>query len=684
VREFGIIIFGFVLLFHSNLYADENGIKIEDYSSYYNPAQHISYLVDNNNKLKITDIIQQKYQEKFIHENKEILNFGLTTSTIWLKVLIENGLEDSPFLNIENPAIDTIEYFLFKKEGQFVHHTLTGNFPNSKPRSLKAGNWFIDLHLEEQDEYICYLKINSNSTQLNLPMSISSLEYQYEINSNKNIWNGVYFGLILFLFIYNIFLFSSIKDTSYLYFAIYILGAGFHFALVKGFGLEHLWNNYTSYTHLTPITGSVSMIFCALFTIRFFNSSRRTPIIHFLMQVIIGFYIVVATIKFVGYQALSMQILYYIVALSTILKVALAIVAWIEGFKASKYYLLGWSFFVVGFILLILRDNGIIETTFYNKHVLQISSILSILFIAFAISKKINIYIDKKNEAQKLALTTAIENEKLISNQNQLLEAKVNQRTIDLEQTITTLSKQRQDLSEANGFKDKVLSIISHDLKSPLSSLAGMLNLMKLTSISEIERTDVVNNLETALNNTHNLLDNILDWADKHQRNPNETIEIELYSSVEEIFELFKYQAGIKEIHLRNKTQRGYFVNTNKNMIQLVLRNLISNAIKFTPKNGSITISMKEEFQNLLIYVADTGIGMSQETMNNLFKVDKYTTTLGTENEKGTGLGLKLCKEFVGKFNGEFSVASELNMGSTFTVKLKNIIPILESVASCN
>jgi signal transduction histidine kinase len=300
--------------------------------------------------------------------------------------------------------------------------------------------------------------------------------------------------------------------------------------------------------------------------------------------------------------------------------------------------------------------------------------------MSFALSKKINVYIKNKNEAYQLAVKTALENEKLISSQNMQLEARVYQRTIDLEQSISTLSRQRKELHEANNFKDKVLSIISHDLKSPIATLAGMLSIMKMKSLTELERGNVVENLEVALKNTKILLDNILAWAHKNNNDSKETNEVEIYSCVDGIFDLFKFQANEKQIVLKNNIEPNFYIQVHENMFQLVLRNLISNALKFTPKRGTVTVEMKEEFQNILISVKDSGIGMSKEVMENLFNSNKHTSTRGTENEKGTGLGLKLCKEFVDKYNGELSVESEPGNGTVITVKLRGAIPVLQTV----
>ena len=115
-------------------------------------------------------------------------------------------------------------------------------------------------------------------------------------------------------------------------------------------------------------------------------------------------------------------------------------------------------------------------------------------------------------------------------------------------------------------------------------------------------------------------------------------------------------------------------------MIQLVLRNLIPNSIKSTPKNGLIEIGMEQDVPNLLLFVKDTGIGMSREIIENLFKSNVHTSTRGTENEKGTGLGLKLCKEFLEKMNGSIEVESQPGEGTTFTILLHNAVPELEVI----
>lgn len=652
-------------------------VRIEEDSRFYNPAFSSSYLIDERSKLEINDIIRSEYQNKFIPNSNEIPEFGLISASIWFSFPIQNLLKTSPYLEIGNPALDTIEYFLFNKEGALVHHHLTGNFKKVEDRTIGSRQVMIDMNLDGNALYTCYLRINSKTSSTIVPMRIASIKKYYESRHSDSIWQGIYFGLILFLVIYNFFLFFSLKELSYLYFALFICCIGLMFALFKGFGILYIWSSFPYFNQLTPLIGALAGIFIILFTSSFLNSSVKTPKLQPWLLAVTSFYFMVIGLNLAGFQLIATKLLEYNSVVVLFFLVFVAIKAWKDGYEPSKYYLLAWSFFVAGFILFICRENGLMEANFILGNILQISSTITILFMSFALSRKINIYIDKRNEAQTLALKVAIENEKLISNQNQLLEAKVNQRTFDLEQTISKLSRQRKDLHEANSFKDKIFSIISHDMKDPIATLAGLLNLMKMKALDENERTSVVNSLELTLKSTKVLLDNILAWANKNDQ--KEIDEIEVYELVKEVFNLFSFQAKTKNIQLINKAEEGFFISANKSMLQLVLRNLVSNALKFTERNGTIEISIKQNFLNLFLYVEDSGVGMNNEVISRLFETNNHLSTRGTENEKGTGLGLKLCKEFLDKCNGSLAVKSKVGEGSTFTVKLKNCIPILEA-----
>jgi signal transduction histidine kinase len=680
LRRLVFIILGFVFLLDVNVKAKDKSLLIDSESKFFNPSYHIAVLPDPENTLVIQDILKSEVSQKFQKYDDEVIHLENSGSSYWLKFNIRNFISTSPYLEINNIALDTIEYFLLNSQGILVHHEITGNSVKVQDRAVKSAHLLINMHLEKNELYTCFIKVNATAPLIVIPLRIASLEKFYESIHGKYLWLGIYFGLILFLFVYNLFLFISIRDTSYLFFSLFIGCTGLLFSLNSGIGKALFWESLPTTIFWVPVLGAASSTLMVLFSARFLNSRIETPKLHPWLVALMIINIPLILLNIFGFSDLAVKLILYNSVMSLFFLMFLAVKSWRSGYQPAKFYLLSWSFHVLGIVLSLFVESMIIELDINVNQILQISSIISIFFMSFALSKKINIYIERRNEAQKLMLKTVMENEKLISNQNQLLEAKVHQRTIDLEQTISTLSKQRKDLHDANSFKDKVFSIISHDLKSPITSLAGLLQIMKMKTLNEEERSRAIDSLEIALKGARNLLDNILAWANKNRNASDEVEEIELYGLVEEIFQIFQFQAESKSIRLDNLVEPGFHIISNRDMLQLVIRNLVSNALKFTKKNGSVEIGMRQDYLNIEIFVKDSGVGMSEEMISSLFKSNRHNSTRGTENEKGTGLGLMLCKEFVEKHNGSIHVKSQLKVGSTFTLTLNNAVPILETV----
>ena len=238
---------------------------------------------------------------------------------------------------------------------------------------------------------------------------------------------------------------------------------------------------------------------------------------------------------------------------------------------------------------------------------------------------------------------------------------------------ITDLNSQ---LRELNASKDKFFSIIAHDLKNPLGTFKNITNMMHESSESftESERADLIKLMEESAGNVYTLLENLLEWS-MSQRGKIifSPVEIELKYFTESTINIINPLAQAKNTEITNKIPKSIFVKADENMLNTVIRNLLSNAVKFTPKGGKIEIGITETKSSddyTTIYVRDTGIGMSEDIIDKLFRIDETVTSLGTEGEKGTGLGLILCKEFVEKHGGKIWVESEEGKGSTFYFSL--------------
>jgi signal transduction histidine kinase len=264
------------------------------------------------------------------------------------------------------------------------------------------------------------------------------------------------------------------------------------------------------------------------------------------------------------------------------------------------------------------------------------------------------------------------------------LEIKVNERTQQLSESVMKLNaeiehhKETQlQLKSINAAKDKFFSIIAHDLKTPFHALLGYTNLL-MHSIKDHD-WDTTNKyivlIRTATVNAYNLLENLLVWAGSQTENFKfSPVLFNIKDSILEIISLVENQALAKNISISNKVDN-IEIYADKYMIDTVLRNLLSNAVKFTHLNGAINIDFEEEENDYKICVSDNGIGIADKDIDKLFRIDTKHTTLGTHDEKGTGLGLVLCKEFVEKHNGRIWVESVLNKGSKFCFTLPESNP---------
>ncbi|MBM2814363.1 MAG: sensor signal transduction histidine kinase [Ignavibacteria bacterium] len=233
------------------------------------------------------------------------------------------------------------------------------------------------------------------------------------------------------------------------------------------------------------------------------------------------------------------------------------------------------------------------------------------------------------------------------------------------------IRKSAEELKELNATKDKFFSIIAHDLKNPMGNLKQLLNLVwsEFNNITSYELREYIDSLNQSAQRTYNLLENLLDWSGMQRgRFKYEPEDIDLYEIAFNTVYTLNSNATEKNIKLINEIQPDTFVLCDKEMIMTVVRNLTSNAIKFTIPGGSIVISaiINNENEHVEVTVTDNGIGISEENITQLFKIDANISTPGTADEKGTGLGLILCKEFIEKHGSRISVESQTGVGSSF------------------
>jgi len=267
-----------------------------------------------------------------------------------------------------------------------------------------------------------------------------------------------------------------------------------------------------------------------------------------------------------------------------------------------------------------------------------------------------------------------------LKNDKKFLEQKVEERTMQIEEQKRLIVAKNIELRDLNLTKDKLFSIIGHDLGNQFNTIMGYLEVlvMDIKKMKPKEAHFHLNNVYNASIHAYELLENLLTWA-RMQTNLIDYIPaiINVSEKINETIGLFEAAARKKNIKMEATIDKEIFIYADVNMFNTILRNLVGNAIKFTNENGTVTITTFRNNDFCEVSVHDNGIGIPQENIQQLFRIDNKHKARGTNGEKGTGLGLVLCREFVERQNGKIHVESEMGKGSRFSFSL----PVKENIA---
>jgi two-component system sensor histidine kinase/response regulator len=303
------------------------------------------------------------------------------------------------------------------------------------------------------------------------------------------------------------------------------------------------------------------------------------------------------------------------------------------------------------FMLVVINKEyhyQLVTSNFFLYLFNQITAILFIFYALFLIKKESTLY-----QFGILATNRALQetNEKI-----EKQKAEIEQKAIELD--------------ELNSLKNKLFSVISHDMKTPMYALRNLFRSMQQQNMSGNEIKAIIPDVVTDLNYTTGLMENLLHWVKSQMQSASISPDaISMEDITDDAIHVHHLQAATKKISVRRDMDESFIVFADRDMVKLVLRNLLSNAIKFTPEKGKIIISLKKESSYCRISIIDNGIGMDQDALQKI-QENNYYSTNGTAKESGTGLGLMLSKDFLAKNGGSLSIESNPEKGSVFSFTL--------------
>jgi len=310
------------------------------------------------------------------------------------------------------------------------------------------------------------------------------------------------------------------------------------------------------------------------------------------------------------------------------------------------------------FILSVVLKDFIYQVELENKVLYLCNQALAIVFIFYGLY-----LIKKENTEYQIRLLK----------QNRALHKKnieIQKQKEIIGHKAKLLQSQKKELKQLDALKNRLFSVISHDLKSPMYAMRNLFQNMQQYDLPAEEVKSMVPDVLNDLNYTIGLMENLLQWSKSQmQADSVRAQEIDLSQLINDVIVLLRLQAEAKQVAIASMVSEATHVYADRDMINLVLRNLLSNAIKFTPEKGSIVIGINQHSYFVEVYVQDSGQGITREAIEKINENNFYTTK-GTASESGTGLGLMLCKEFLAKHGGKMHIESEPGKGSIFSFTL--------------
>jgi signal transduction histidine kinase len=521
------------------------------------------------------------------------------------------------------------------------------------------------------------------------------------------------------MLLYNLFIYFTVRDNSYLYYVSYIFTVLLTQIGVFGITFQYLWPNSPRFEELSllvfpPLSGITGMAFMQ----HFLHSKSFLPKFNKISYVLYGIYVISFILIFLGKKMESFQLTQVTAMLVSLFMLVSAIIISRKGSRPARFFLIAWTIFLIGIVIFVMSDSGAIAYSNFTVYTMPVGSALEVVLLSFALADKINTYRKETAAAQLEALMRAEENEKIIKEQNVVLEGKVEERTVELKQSNEELSKTLTDLKETQSQlveSEKMASLgqltagIAHEINNPINFVTSNVRPLKrdvdlliniITQVEEVATKDISSEEKQTLINgvkTEYDYDYLKEEIEFLLKGINEgssrTAEIvkglRIFSRVDEddlkradINEGLDSTITIinNQLNGKIKINRNYgnlpLVECYPGKLNQVFLNLLSNAIyaihdKFKEvAGGEVVISTHTQDNSVLISFKDNGVGMNDATMKKLFEPFFTTKPVG----EGTGLGLSISYNTVKKHNGTISVKSVQDEGTEFIIE----IPIIQ------
>jgi two-component system, sensor histidine kinase LadS len=582
---------------------------LNDQNASFRLDRSMSILRDEKNTFKIEQLASDP--SLFFLDKNASLSSGITTGSMWLYFKIKNQSNRSRwYFEIGSPSVYEIDIYRIDSLGNYIH-TQAGTKYDFHSRTIKSNQQIIPVDISKGETAVFYIRLKSK-VFLRATARVASLQEIYQSNHAQDLFNGAYFGLLLALMLYNLFVFISLQDKTYFYYLLYVLFFGLNIACLKGYAIEFLWPE--------EVRLNSSAIFCALcilcgltFTNSFLQLDQYAPRIYKLRWIVYLSLVVVVLLVMMGYDQWGYLLIIYNPAY---VYHFVGITVYRKGFKPAKYYVVGFGVLVIGIVLFDMKEYGLLETNLFTDNVLQIGSACEAVILSLAMADKLNFYVKKKEEIQRQALLQATQFS------HKLIQSQENER-----------KRIAADLHDSLGqsiilIKNKVLLLKSQkdnsqQLETHLNTLVEM----------------VTDTIQEVRNISYKLRPFQLDLLG---------LTHSIKSLVEEVAEVSKISFQIKCDPIDQ-----VFSKDNEINIYRIVQECLNNMVKHSYATHGIILVRKTE-TNILLHIEDNGNGFVYQK----------------KPEYAQGFGITGIKERLNILGGKLSITDALPHGTIIEINI--------------
>lgn len=601
----------------------------------------MAYFIDSSDSVTAADLLVDFNQNQLTGNDWQQVqgtapNLGFVSDTVWLKFVIPApGKSDKKLLEIANHKIASLDVFVVRpvdQEWQLVQHFQASDDMAPESRVYPHLNFVFPLELPADQESLILLKVNNNYP-IRLPLFLWSEREFHQQDVKRTLFQGIYFGTVLIMALYNLCIYFYVKDRSYATYVLFIVLFSAIVAVDKGLASHYLWpehmeNDFRIYVVLVAL-GAASSV---LFTVHFLSLKTYAPRLLKAFNGLMGFWLLLALVAVVLPSTWVMLIEMIVLLPGGAALLAASIYTWRQGVAAAPYYSISWCVVIFGVFIYSSYLLGLLPVSRFTEYSLQVGNMIEATLLSLGLAHRIK----------------ALDEEKRVAHAK----------------------------SEA---KSEFLATMSHEIRTPMNGILGMAQLLKDTKLSQQQS----NYLSTILGSGQTLLtvlNDILDYSKiEAGKLEMEKIHFNIRRLVDETAGVFAVKA----------TEKGVYYNTfvaprvpikikgDPTRIRQILTNFLSNAFKFTHAGKVVVRLTRNEQKNQLIFeVQDSGIGIAEDKLGSIF--EEFTQADSSTNRQygGTGLGLPISKRLVVMMGGEIGVRSQVGQGSVFWFAL----PIKEEI----